>query len=122
MFLQTLKWNINKICNIHIQGDLPNIFVFSTARSGSTWLMEVISSEKGIKIIGEPLFLPKLAKGKSPIPTSWEFLLPNSERKSLLKSYFDNLIQNNTGIGNVSPPLKFAQVEIESHCFQNIEV
>jgi hypothetical protein len=65
--------------------------------------MEVISSEKGIKVIGEPLHLPKLAKGKSPIPTSWEFLLPNSERKSLLKGYFDNLIQNKTGVGNVSP-------------------
>jgi hypothetical protein len=103
MFIQTFKWQINNICNIHIQGDLPNIFIFSTARSGSTWLMEMISTQKGIKFISEPLLLSKLAKGRSPIPTSWEFVLPSSERRYLLKSYFNNLISNKTGIGNPSP-------------------
>ncbi len=103
MISQSLKWNIKKICNFHIQGNLPNIFIFSTARSGSTWLTELIAAQKGIKYIGEPLLLPRLAKGKSPIPTSWEFLLPNPNRRALLKRYFDDLINNKTGIGNKSP-------------------
>lgn len=103
MNIQTFKRRIRKVCNIHIQGNLPNIFIFSTARSGSTWLMEIISTQKGIKFINEPLNVIKLGKGKSPIPNSWEFVLPNPERRVLLKKYFDDLIHNKTGIGNVSP-------------------
>jgi hypothetical protein len=65
--------------------------------------MEMISAQKGIKFIAEPLLLTKLAKGKSPIPTYWEFLLPNPSREKVLKKYFDDLTTNKHGIGNTSP-------------------
>lgn len=45
-----------KACtNRHRQGPLPNVFVFATPRSGSTWLMEIIASQPGFKYYDEPL-------------------------------------------------------------------
>jgi hypothetical protein len=41
--------------NVHRQGPLPNVFLFATPRSGSTWLMEIIASQPGFKYYDEPL-------------------------------------------------------------------
>ena len=40
--------------NYHQKGEKPDIYLFSTPRSGSTWLMELITSQKGIKFCNEP--------------------------------------------------------------------
>ena len=39
----------------HRQSDLPDIFIHSTQRSGSTLLFDAIASQKGMKAVGEPL-------------------------------------------------------------------
>lgn len=49
-----MKEIIRSISNYHKQGSKPNIFYFSTPRSGSTWLMELILSQNGIKQCNEP--------------------------------------------------------------------
>jgi hypothetical protein len=42
--------------NIHVKDNkLPDIFLFSSRRSGSTWLMEVIAYESRLRFINEPL-------------------------------------------------------------------
>ncbi|WNJ19754.1 sulfotransferase domain-containing protein [Pontibacter sp. G13] len=45
---------IRTYSNIHIQGDKPNIFLFSTPRSGSTWLKELLYTQPGMKYFNEP--------------------------------------------------------------------
>jgi Sulfotransferase domain len=101
------KWAIKRSSNIHIQGDKPNIFIFSTARSGSTWLMEIISSQPQIKFINEPLLMSQFDYPGAPLPASWEFLLPHAERKSKLESYFHQLLANRLGVGSPAPFSRF---------------
>ncbi len=43
--------------NWHRQGAKPNIFIFSTPRSGSTWIKELIGSQAGIRFCNEPFNL-----------------------------------------------------------------
>jgi hypothetical protein len=45
--------------NLHVKGSKPDIFLLSTPRSGSTWLMEAIAAEPGIRPCNEPLNLRK---------------------------------------------------------------
>lgn len=39
----------------HAPSDAPDVVVFSTGRSGGTWLMETIGAEPGMRTIGQPL-------------------------------------------------------------------
>ena len=55
--LQKLKKNIRFYSNIHMPGAKPNVFIFSTPRSGSTWLMELLRTQPGFKSCEEPLNL-----------------------------------------------------------------
>jgi hypothetical protein len=48
---------VNHRLNIHIPHPQEDIFVFSTARSGSTWLMELLASQPGFKHCNEPFNL-----------------------------------------------------------------
>lgn len=50
-FLKHIIWNLFQF---HRKGDKPNIFLFTSWRSGGNWLTEVISSGKKIKYIIEP--------------------------------------------------------------------
>ena len=100
------KWRIKRYSNIHIQAAKPNVFVFSTARSGSTWLMEIIASERGIKFISEPLYLAQFREG-GPLPSSWEFLLPHAQREPALENYFRQLLENRLGVGSPAPFSRF---------------
>jgi len=59
-----IKQHTNKLhsflkywCNFHRQGAKPNIFIFSTPRSGSTWLMELMLTQNGFKACNEPFNL-----------------------------------------------------------------
>jgi hypothetical protein len=101
-----LKWKIKQFSNVHIQGKKPNIFIFSVARSGSTWLMEIIASQRGIKYIDEPLLMSNFQRG-GPLPASWEFTLPHNGREEKLEEYFNMLIQNKCGVGSPKPFSRF---------------
>jgi hypothetical protein len=100
------KWRIKRYSSIHIQADRPNVFIFATARSGSTWLMEIIASQPGVKFISEPLYLTQFRNG-GPLPSSWEFLLPHPQREPTLERYFRRLLENKLGVGSPAPFSRF---------------
>lgn len=103
-----LRWQVKRFSNIHSQGEQRNIFVFSTARSGSSWLMEMLATQPGMKYINEPLLMTQFDNSRSsPLPPSWELLLPNPERKKVLRKYFHDLINNRVGVGAPTPFTKF---------------
>lgn len=102
-----IRTMLKRYLNIHLQGNKPNIFVFSTARSGSTWLMELIASQRDIKFIDEPLHISNYYATRNSLNPSWEFVLPRAGRESEFKEYFDDLIRNRNGIGSPSPLSKF---------------
>ncbi len=53
--LKTLGKRLLSLLYTHRQGNLPDIFIFSTQRSGSTLLFDMVASQPGFKAVGEPL-------------------------------------------------------------------
>ena len=54
---RVLKRAVKAVSNTHRPDGRPNVFLFSTPRSGSTWLMELIWSQPGFKYCNQPLSL-----------------------------------------------------------------
>lgn len=52
---------IRKYSTFHFEGGNRNIIIFSTPRSGSTWLAELLATNKKIKLVREPLNIRKPA-------------------------------------------------------------
>ena len=96
--------NVIKYCsNIHFQGTKPNIFLFGTPRSGSTLLMELICSQKGVKYCDEPLNLRNTAVQKAIGFDNWKFSLPFPDRKKIYKDYFSKITRGNWPFLNPNP-------------------
>lgn len=94
---QQVKYNIYNIyrslTSIHKPGKLPHVFLFTTPRSGSTWLMELIWSQPGFKAVNEPLDLRvPLVREHLGIDT-WEELQNNSSLP-LLHRYIEGYCAN----------------------------
>lgn len=51
---EKLKKFVKSWSNCHSQARRPNLFLFATPRGGSTWFMEMIWSQKGMKYCSEP--------------------------------------------------------------------
>ena len=103
-----LKKLIQSATRIHRQGSEKNIAIFSSARSGSTWLMELIATQPGFKYVDEPLHPDNLRKCKIVPPDSgWEVLLPRPKRNSDLSKYFENIESNRVHIGEPRMMSKF---------------
>ena len=49
--------NNAKLFNIHRSSEKPSVLIFSSPRSGSTWLQELIWSQPEFKYVNEPLNL-----------------------------------------------------------------
>jgi hypothetical protein len=89
-----MEWNknyllkfINRYSNIHKPSNKKNIFIFSMPRSGSTWLQELIWTQKGIKYCNEPLNIRnKKIKELSGI-SNWEELYDEKNKDKLIQ-YF----------------------------------
>lgn len=105
-----LKWQIKRFSNIHIQGQQPNIFMFSTARSGSTWIKEVLATQPYIKFIDEPFNMNHFAATYWPLPPSWEFLVPHPGREVAIERYIEDLTHNRIGVGSPAPFDRFHRI------------
>ncbi len=55
--IKAVKRTVKALSSLHVPGGRPNVFLYSTPRSGSTWLMELIWSQPGFKTCNQPLYL-----------------------------------------------------------------
>lgn len=95
MYLQkNIKLFVKRFSNIHQAGLKPDIFIFSTARSGSTYLIELLHTQAGMKFCSEPLNVRKPLIRSAIGINGWEDLLPGPDRELKLKRYF-TAIRNN---------------------------
>lgn len=76
--------------NLHRPDGRQNIFLFSTPRSGSTWLMELIWSQPGFKACNEPLDLRNPMVQRYSGIKSW-LELYNHTANPALQRYFQAL-------------------------------
>ena len=97
-----LKYLLKSISNIHIQGDKGNIFLFATPRGGSTWLMEIIASQPGMKYFDEPFNIRRDNVKTVNVFNDWADLMPDSCDKELIIKHLKNLESNK--IRHMNPP------------------
>lgn len=85
-----LKKMLIKLFNYHNQSK-KDILILSSPRSGSTWLMEILYTQPGIKYINEPLAKNILDYNNYiPIKTRWNYITLNKHEKKILHEYFIN--------------------------------
>jgi hypothetical protein len=80
--------------NIHRQGSRPDIYIFATPRSGSTFLMELLAAQSGAKIHDEPLTVNYPESRKELGVDSWEALTVMPDREERYYHFFDRLRRN----------------------------
>jgi hypothetical protein len=89
--IRSLKYLLRSVTNLHRQADLKNIFLLSSPRSGSTWLLELLSSQPRMKYYDEPLNPRRPDVARAGVITSWEQLLPDAENPELIIRYLNRL-------------------------------
>jgi hypothetical protein len=88
-FKEIFKGLVTTCLNIHRQGEAADIVILSSPRSGSTWLMELIATQPGIKAIDEPLNKDLLDYHRLlPIATRWNYLDLSREEREILAAFF----------------------------------
>lgn len=94
---------IVSVANIHKKGIKKDIIIFAGRRSGSTWLMDLLYSQPGIKFCAEPLYLGRWNRHKLKLPRKEDskFIDLTKREERILKSYFNAILN---GSIEVSPP------------------
>ena len=93
---------VKPISNVHRPDGRPNVFLFSTPRSGSTWLMELIWTQPGFKYVNEPLNLINARVRRHLGIGDWEELY-NVDATPKLERYFRAFCDGRLGFANPNP-------------------
>lgn len=88
-----LHWK-GRLSNFHFQGKEPDIFVFATPRSGSTFLMELLQSQPGMKLFNEIFSMNRPAIRRELGASSWAESTCLPDRKVVYEEYIRRLTSN----------------------------
>ncbi|HZD80514.1 MAG TPA: sulfotransferase [Actinomycetota bacterium] len=88
--------------NLHRPDGRPNVFLYSTPRSGSTWLMELIWSQPGFKTCNQPLYLENPVVRRRSGIRDWDELY-GTEVTQKLQRYLGRICAGRIGFTNPSP-------------------
>jgi hypothetical protein len=91
------------VANVHRQGALPNIFLFATARGGSTWLMEILASQPGMKYYDEPFNIRRKEVARVGLFDDWRTLMPDSGDPDRIIRYLNDLAAGKYAFMNPRP-------------------
>ena len=105
MAINTFKTFVKDLTGRHQQGQLGNIFLFTSPRSGSSWLAETLARQPGMKYVNEPFDLRRDDVRHYLGMTHWEELYSNSARESI-QEYIDFFVQGGRGSNFCSPSLR----------------
>lgn len=80
--------------NVHRQGQRRNIFLFASPRGGSTWMMELLASQPGMKYFDEPFNIRRRKVQKAGRFRDWYSVMPGSDDLDAIVSYLNDLASN----------------------------
>lgn len=104
LLLRDAIWHF---ANRHRQGSRPNIAIFGSRRSGSTLLMQVIASNRGLKSVDQPcsVFSASAHQVRQlPIRDCGQMHHLNEQEKEILRAYFTAIV---AGDLHVNEPWRF---------------
>lgn len=90
-FLLGVKYAIKSVANLHTQGSQSNIFLFATARGGSTWVMELIASQPGMKYYDEPFNVRRHNLARTGLFPTWDDVMPDTANTEKIVRYLKDL-------------------------------
>jgi len=100
-----LRLLVKSCANIHRRGTRPDVFLFATPRSGSTWLMEIIASQPGFKYYDEPLNPRRENVQYGGLFPDFAALMPDAGQEARVIGYLKDLQAGRHGYMN-PPPLR----------------
>jgi hypothetical protein len=83
--------------NIHRQGKLPDIFIFSAPRTGSTFLMEVLGAQPRMKTLDEPFSMNYPHTHRELGVDNWPDAVLMKNRREIYGRYVDRLCRGEIG-------------------------
>jgi hypothetical protein len=117
-----IKILIKSYSNIHTQGRENNIFLFATPRGGSTWMMEILTSQKGMKYFDEPFNIRRENVLRCGRFIRWEDLMPDAGNDAAIVEYIDDLSKNRIGVMNPAPFRKHYRIKTNRIVFKIHEI
>ena len=99
----SLKFAARAVGNVHRQGASPNIFLFATARGGSTWLMEILASQRGMKYYDEPFNIRRAVVARAGVFTDWESMMPDTGDPDRVVHYIHDMVDGRYPFMNPPP-------------------
>jgi hypothetical protein len=100
--IETVKRAVKSVSNVHRPDGRPNVFLFSTPRSGSTWLMEWVWSQPAFKYCNEPLNLRDASVRRHLGMSRWEELF-GGDAGPKLDRYFRGFCDGRLRFANPNP-------------------
>lgn len=97
-----LKHAVKALSNVHRPDGTPNVLLFSTPRSGSTWLMELIWTQPGFKYCNQPLSLFNPHVRRHLGIDRWEALYEESSVPTF-ERYFADIFAGRVRFANPNP-------------------
>lgn len=97
------KYLAKRLSNVHRPTPGGDIYMFGTARSGSTIIAESLLTQRGVKLCDEPLDLREEEKRRELGMADWGGLLPGPDRERLLRRYFERIERNMIPLFNPNP-------------------
>ncbi|GAB6099419.1 hypothetical protein JCM16358_12980 [Halanaerocella petrolearia] len=94
-----IKYLPARLFNFHTAGNEKDIFIFTSPRSGSTWLMELIVSQDNIKYIDEPLHTNRHKGFLTDIDPTWSEIYGSSNREKKFLDFFSRIIKGRLSVG-----------------------
>jgi len=98
-----IKKSIWELLSRHRQGSKKNICIFASRRGGSTWLMELIGSNKGLRYIDQPLSIYSASLIQFqylPVFNYGQFIHLDKEEKEMVKYFFNRLFEGSLKINS----------------------
>jgi hypothetical protein len=98
-----LRLLVKSCANVHRRGTRPDVFLFATPRSGSTWLMEIIASQPGFKYYDEPLNPRRENVQYGGLFPDFAALMPDAGQDGRIITYLKELQAGRHGYMNPAP-------------------
>jgi len=100
---QRMKFAVKAVMNVHRSAGLPDIFLFATPRGGSTWAMEILASQPGVKFFDEPLSPRRENVRYGGWIPDYESLMPETGDPERILGFLRDLQAGRHGYMNVTP-------------------
>lgn len=97
-----LQYALKAVSNVHAQGPEKNILLFATARGGSTWVMEILASQPGMKYYDEPFNIRRDNVARTGLFPAWDALMPDTGDTERIVGYLEAL--RTGGYRHMNPP------------------